>query len=89
MPNLMTHVTEHKSGGLSQLPATAICGNDITSSCLYVSALAIMQGGKWAWQSHIGVQFKTIDDSEALLFAFSGDYSLKPKIILFITAIKK
>ena len=45
----MGHVTEHKSGGLSQLPATAICGNDITSSCLYVSALAIIQGGKWAW----------------------------------------
>ena len=45
----MRHVTEHKSGGLSQLPATAICGNDITSSCLYVSALAIIQGGKWAW----------------------------------------
>ncbi len=45
----MGHVTEHKSGGLGQLPATAICGNDITSSCLYVSALAIIQGGKWAW----------------------------------------
>ena len=43
------HVTEHKSGGLGQLPATAICGNDITSSCLYVSALAIIWGGKWAW----------------------------------------
>ena len=27
----------------------SICGNDITSSCLYVSALAIIQGGKWAW----------------------------------------
>ena len=45
----MSPLTEHKSGGLSQLPATAICGNDITSSCLYVSALAIIQGGKWAW----------------------------------------
>ncbi len=41
--------TEHKRGGLTQLPATAICGNDITSSCLYVSALAIMQAGQWAW----------------------------------------
>jgi len=33
------------SGGpkkLGQLAATAICGNDITSSCLYVSALATM-----------------------------------------------
>lgn len=43
------HITEHKEGGLGQLPATAICGNDITSSCLYVSALAILQAGIWAW----------------------------------------
>jgi amino acid transporter len=42
------HVTEHKHGGLKELEATAICGNDITSSCLYVSALAILQAGKWA-----------------------------------------
>ena len=41
-------VTEHKHGGLKQFPATAICGNDITSSCLYVSALAIVYSGKWA-----------------------------------------
>jgi len=41
-------ITEHKHGGLRELPATAICGNDITSSCLYVSALAILQAGKWA-----------------------------------------
>ena len=45
------HVTEHKRGGLQELPATAICGNDITSSCLYVSALAIVYAGKWAWVS--------------------------------------
>ena len=44
-------VTEHKRGGLKQLPATALCGNDITSSCLYVSALAIVYSGKWAWVS--------------------------------------
>ena len=43
--------TEHKHGGLRELPATAICGNDITSSCLYVSALAIIYAGKWAWVS--------------------------------------
>jgi len=43
------HVTARKHGGLSELPATAICGNDITSSCLYVSALAIITAGKWAW----------------------------------------
>ena len=33
---------------LGQLAATAICGNDITSSCLYVSALAIVYAGRWA-----------------------------------------
>ncbi len=38
----------HKKNGLGQLRATAICGNDITSSCLYVSALAIIYAGKWA-----------------------------------------
>jgi|GEM_PF-2518634 len=27
---------------LGQLASTAICGNDITSSCLYVSALALI-----------------------------------------------
>jgi amino acid transporter len=42
------HPTEHKHGGLSELPSTAICGNDITSSCLYVSALAIIYAGRWA-----------------------------------------
>ena len=42
------NITEHKKGGMGQLPATAICGNDITSSCLYVSALAIIYSGKWA-----------------------------------------
>ena len=33
---------------LGQLPATAICGNDITSSCLYVSALCALQAGPYA-----------------------------------------
>jgi amino acid transporter len=41
-------ISEHKKGGMGQLPATAICGNDITSSCLYVSALAILYAGRWA-----------------------------------------
>lgn len=39
------HVTEHKKGGMGELPATAISGNDITSSCLYVSALSITYAG--------------------------------------------
>jgi amino acid transporter len=34
---------------LSELHATAICGNDITSSCLYVSALTIGFAGQYAW----------------------------------------
>ena len=38
----------HRKGALSQLAATAICGNDITSSCLYVSALAILYAGRLA-----------------------------------------
>ena len=46
--NPKSPVTEHKKGGIGQLPATAICGNDITSSCLYVSAVAIIYAGKWA-----------------------------------------
>lgn len=36
---------------LSELEATAICGNDISSSCLYVSALAIVYAGQYAWLS--------------------------------------
>lgn len=36
---------------LKQLAATAICGNDITSSCLYVSALTIAYAGQYAWIS--------------------------------------
>ena len=39
---------EHGHKKLGQLAATAICGNDITSSCLYVSALAIVAAGKLA-----------------------------------------
>ena len=36
---------------LSEFPATAICGNDISSSCLYVSALTIAYAGQYAWIS--------------------------------------
>ena len=36
---------------LNELAATAICGNDISSSCLYVSALAIIYSGQYAWLS--------------------------------------
>ncbi|KAL0488542.1 amino acid permease YdaO [Acrasis kona] len=37
---------DHKK--LSELPATAICGNDITSSCLYVIGLCTSYAGVWA-----------------------------------------
>jgi amino acid transporter len=33
---------------LGEWPATAICGNDITSSCLYVAALSALYAGKYA-----------------------------------------
>ena len=36
---------------VSELEATAICGNDISSSVLYVSALAILYAGQFAWVS--------------------------------------
>lgn len=36
---------------LTELQATAICGNDISSSCLYVSALTILYAGQFAWIS--------------------------------------
>lgn len=42
-------MTTHKK--LNELAATAICGNDITSSCLYVSALSIIYAGQYAWIS--------------------------------------
>ncbi len=32
---------------LGHQAATAISGNDITSSCLYISALALVYGGRW------------------------------------------
>ncbi|GAB3875566.1 hypothetical protein GCM10028824_31270 [Hymenobacter segetis] len=46
MPN---PIPTHHPPKLSELEATAICGNDISSSCLYVSALAISYAGQYAW----------------------------------------
>lgn len=42
-------MSSHKK--LNTWLATAICGNDITSSCLYVSALTIGMAGQYAWIS--------------------------------------
>lgn len=42
---------------LNELEATAICGNDISSSVLYVSALAIAFAGQYAWVTLLIVSF--------------------------------
>lgn len=51
---------------LKEIPATAICGNDISSSCLYVSSLAIIYAGQYAWISLLAVA--------AVLFLFRKVY---------------
>ena len=42
---------------LSELESTAICGNDISSSVLYVSALSIAFAGQYAWITLLIVSF--------------------------------
>ncbi len=42
---------------LGELASTAICGNDISSSVLYVSALAIAFAGQYAWITLLIVSF--------------------------------
>jgi amino acid transporter len=42
---------------LNQLSSTAICGNDISSSVLYVSALSIAFAGQYAWITLLIVAF--------------------------------
>lgn len=42
---------------LNELEATAICGNDISSSVLYVSALSIAFAGQYAWITLLIVSF--------------------------------
>jgi len=46
-----------KKSKLNELSATAICGNDISSSVLYVSALAIVFAGQYAWITLLIVSF--------------------------------
>lgn len=48
---VFTKQPEGSSGKLGELEATAICGNDITSSCLYVSAYCILEAGQYAFVS--------------------------------------
>ncbi len=57
---------EHGHHQLGEFASTAICGNDITSSCLYVSALAIIAAGKLAPLALLIVA--------ALLFLFRAIY---------------
>ena len=45
----MSDQIKHHPKKLGQFAATAICGNDITSSCLYVSALTIAYAGQYAF----------------------------------------
>ncbi len=52
---------------LSEIRATAICGNDISSSVLYVSALAIIAAGQYAWIALLIVA--------VVLFAFRKIYA--------------
>lgn len=47
-PVTVTSLTGKHKGKLGQWSATAICGNDITSSCLYVAALSSLAAGIYA-----------------------------------------
>ena len=47
-PETILHGKEARDKRLGPWPATAICGNDITSSCLYVSSIAIVYAGALA-----------------------------------------
>ncbi len=51
----MVRVIKHKK--LNELSSTAICGNDISSSVLYVSALSIYFAGQYAWITLLIVAF--------------------------------
>ncbi len=44
----VSHLDQHGKHSLGTWASTAICGNDITSSCLYVSALCAAQAGAYA-----------------------------------------
>lgn len=47
----MKQESTHATAKLGEWKATAICGNDITSSCLYVSGLTIAYAGQYAFIS--------------------------------------
>lgn len=47
-PVTVTHLDTSAAHKLGEWKATAICGNDITSSCLYVAALSALYAGPYA-----------------------------------------
>jgi hypothetical protein len=47
-PVVVTHLDSGPIHKLGQWRSTAICGNDITSSCLYVAALSALYAGPYA-----------------------------------------
>ncbi len=47
-PITVTHLDANLTHKLGEWKATAICGNDITSSCLYVAALSALYAGPYA-----------------------------------------
>jgi len=50
-------MSQSKVKKLGELASTAICGNDISSSVLYVSALSIFYAGQYAWITLLIVAF--------------------------------
>ena len=50
-------MSQSKIKKLGELASTAICGNDISSSVLYVSALSIFYAGQYAWITLLIVAF--------------------------------
>lgn len=50
-------MSQSKIKKLGELASTAICGNDISSSVLYVSALSIYYAGQYAWITLLIVAF--------------------------------
>jgi hypothetical protein len=47
-PVTVTHLDANITHKLGEWRSTAICGNDITSSCLYVAALSALDAGPYA-----------------------------------------
>jgi amino acid transporter len=66
-PVAVTHLDSGLAHKLGEWRSTAICGNDITSSCLYVSALCAIYAGPYAPLALLAVA--------AVLYLFRGIYA--------------